>query len=517
MNNEHRAARPGLILAAVCLAAFAINIDTTIVNVALPSLTRELGAGTRDLQWIVDGYNLAFAALVLAAGSLGDRYGRRPALILGLIGFALSSAAGALCNSPGELIAARVTMGAFAALIFPTTLSVITNTFTERAARAKAVGIWGAVTGLAVAVGPVSGGLLLSGFSWPSVFVALVPLALLAAVVVWRVVPESRDPSTPKIDRAGLATATLAISALVYTVIEAPARGWTSPASLTGLAAALILTATFVRIERRRQHPMLDVTLFTHRAFSAASGAVTVAFFALFGFIFLITQYMQFIRHYGTLSTGARILPVALSIGAASVLGANLAGRLGTRRIVMTGLSLLGLSFLWISQASTTIPYTTIVMQMIVMGTGLGLTSAPATESILSVLPPAKAGVGSAVNDATREAGGTLGVAVIGSVYTSLYATGLLHSAAARLPHSVLHLAQNSVGAGYGVAAHAPAALRAPVLGAVQSSFMSGLHAGCLVATGVCLAGAIGAAALPGRRVSRPAVGSAGPALELAG
>src|SRR4051794_38962099 len=172
--------RPGLILAAVCFAAFAINIDTTIVNVGLPSLVRELGAGTRDLQWIVDAYNLAFAALVLAGGSIGDRFGRRPALLVGLVGFAATSALGALCQTPGQLIAARFAMGAFAALIFPATLSVISNTFTERAPRAKAVGVWGAVTGLAVAVGPVTGGLLLGTFEWPSVFVVMVPVALLA-------------------------------------------------------------------------------------------------------------------------------------------------------------------------------------------------------------------------------------------------------------------------------------------------------------------------------------------------
>ena len=507
-------ARPGLILAAVCLAAFAINIDTTIINVALPSLTRELGAGTRDLQWIVDGYNLAFAALVLAAGSLGDRYGRRPALLVGLLGFAAASGLGALCTSPGELIAARVLMGTFAALIFPTTLSVITNTFTERAARAKAVGVWGAVTGLGVAVGPVTGGLLLTDFSWPSVFVGLIPVALLAAVAVWRLVPESRDPNTPPVDRPGLLSASAAVGALVYTIIEAPGWGWGSAPTLAGFAIAVTAGVIFVAVERRSEHPMLDVSLFAERAFSAASGAVTVAFFALFGFIFLITQYMQFVRGYGPLSTGVRILPVAISIGASSVLGANLASRLGTRAIVATGLTLLGGSFLWISQSTPTMPYTVIAMQMVMMGIGLGLTTAPATESILSVLPPAKAGIGSAINDATREAGGTLGVAIIGSVYTSLYASQLLHGAAGHLPAHVLHIVKGSVGAGYAVAGHVPAALHAAVLHSVTSSFMTGLHAGCFVAAGVCALGALGAGFLPGR-VSSPV--SARAALAAAG
>jgi EmrB/QacA subfamily drug resistance transporter len=494
------ASRPGLILAAVCLSAFAINVDTTIVNVALPSLTRQLGAGTRDLQWIVDGYNLAFAALVLSAGSLGDRFGRRPALLTGLLGFAAASVAAALCSTPGELIAARFVMGTFAALIFPTTLAVISNTFPDRGERAKAVGVWGAVTGLGVAVGPVTGGLLLTWFSWPSVFLALVPVALLATAVVHRAVPESRDPDAPALDRAGLLTASLAIGSLVYTIIEAPTRGWGSPASLLGFALAILAGTAFVRIERAREHPMLDVRLFSERAFSAASGSITVAFFALFGFIFLITQYFQFIRHYSTLSTGVRILPVAISIAVASVLGARLAARLGTRAIVSSGLLLFGGAFLWISQTATTTSYNIVVVQMLMMGTGLGMTSAPATESILSVLSPAKAGVGSAVNDATREAGGTLGVAIIGSVYASLYTSSLAHSSVAKLAAATLASAKSSVGAGLAVAAHAPVGVRGQVLDGVQSAFMSGLHTGCLVAAGVCWAGAVGALALPGRR-----------------
>jgi predicted MFS family arabinose efflux permease len=349
----------------------------------------------------------------------------------------------------------------------------------------------------------VTGGLLLSGYAWPSVFVAIVPLSLVAAAVVWRWVPESRDPAAPPLDRAGLLTATVAVSALVYTIIEAPGRGWGSASTLAGFGLAVVVGAVFVRTELRRLHPMLDVSLFRERAFSAASGSVTVAFFALFGFIFLITQYFQFIRGYGALSTGARILPVAVSIGASSVVGANLAPRIGTRRIVVTGLLLLGGSFLWISQIGVAVPYTTVILQMLMLGTGLGLTTAPATESILTVLPPAKAGVGSAVNDATREAGGTLGVAIIGSVYTSLYASSLAHSTAARLPHTTLRLAQSSVGAGYAVAGHAPAPLDHPLTGAIQTAFLSGLHAGCLVAAGVCALGACGALMLPGRELAK--------------
>src|SRR6266536_335704 len=227
-----------LVLATVCLAAFAINLDTTIVNVALPDLGRQLGATTRDLQWIVDGYNLAFAALVLTAGSLGDRFGRRPALLIGLAGFALSTGIGATVTSASALVAVRFVMGASAAVIFPTTLSIITNAFPDRGERAKAIGLWGAVTGLGVAVGPVTGGLLLAHFGWPSVFVALVPVALLAFAATWAWVPESSDPSQARLDLPGLILASAAIGVLVYTLIEASGRGWTSNATLAGFAGA---------------------------------------------------------------------------------------------------------------------------------------------------------------------------------------------------------------------------------------------------------------------------------------
>jgi EmrB/QacA subfamily drug resistance transporter len=495
LSTRRRAA----VLATVCLAVFAINLDTTIVNVALPSLTRQLGATTRDLQWVVDAYNLAFAALVLAAGSLGDRYGRRPALMVGLVGFALASGVGATCSSAGALVVVRFVMGAFAALIFPTTLSILTNAYPDRSERTKAIGIWGAVTGLGVAVGPVTGGLLLEHFWWGSVFLGLVPVTLIAACLAAIVVPESRVPGAPRLDVPGLVTASAFVGILVYTIIEAPGRGWAAPLTLAGFAAAAVAGVLFVMAEHRVAHPMLDLSLFRTPAFSAASASVTVAFFALFGFIFVITQYFQFVRGYGPLSTGARILPVATSIAAGSVLGASLVRSLGTRRVVVTGLVLLGSAFAWIATSATHEAYLWVVAQMVIMGTGLGLTSTPATESILSVLPPAKAGVGSAVNDATRETGGTLGVAVIGSVYSSLYLRGLSQGAVAHLPAHLYAVAQSSVGAAVELVQHVPAAHTPAILAGVVSAFMSGMRAGCLVAAGVCAVGALGALALPGR------------------
>jgi EmrB/QacA subfamily drug resistance transporter len=509
MSND-KAIRKGAILATVCAAVLAINLDTTIVNVALPSISTELFAGTRQLQWVVDGYNLAFAGLVLAAGSLSDRFGRRPALITGLVGFALASAAGALVTTAGALVVARFAMGTFAALIFPTTLSIISNTFRERRERATALGIWGAVVGLGVAAGPITGGVLLEHFYWGSVFWALVPLALATAAAAFVLVPESRDPSVPALDGPGLALSVGVLASLTYTIIEGPVRGWSSAATLGGFLLAAALLVGFVLWERRTPHPMLDVTLFRDRRFSAASGAVTITFFALFGFIFLITQYFQFVRGYGALSTGARILPVALSIAVASVVGAALAPRIGTRIVVTTGLVLFGAAFLWISTSDVDTSYAAVIVpQMLMMGLGMGLISTPATESILLVLPPARAGVGSAVNDATRELGGTLGVAVVGSVFSSVFGAHLASGAYAALPGKLLGGAKDSVGVARSVAAGDPR-----LLAAFHDSFLAGLSTACIVVGLLCLAAAVAAAFLLPGRVPSPVEDDDEPALE---
>jgi len=490
------------ILIAVYVAVLAINLDVTIVNVALPSMARELDAGTRGLQWIVDGYNLAFAGLVLAAGSLSDRYGRRPALLIGLVGFAATSVVGALVTSTAAVIAARVGMGVFAALIFPTTLSVISNTFTDRKQRAAALGGWGAVVGAGVALGPVTGGLLLEHFYWGSVFLALAPVALIAAALAFVLVPESRDPGVPALDLPGLGVSVAMLTLITYTIIEAPSRGWTSTETLGGFVVSALLIALFVAVETRAEHPMLDVRLFADRRFSAASGAEMITFFALSGFIFLITQYFQLVRGFGPLSTGARILPVAFSIAVASIAGGLLAPRLGTKSVVTTGMVMFGSAMLWIGlTAGIDTPYTTVIVpQMVLMGLGMGLISTPATESIMLVLPPARAGVGSAVNDATRELGATMGVAIVGSLFASVYGGRLVDSIFGSVGADRLTAAQDSVAVAIGIGQTDPR-----LLTAAQDAFLSGLHAGCFLVAAVCFAGALASVvALPGRGFEAP-------------
>src|SRR5271154_297482 len=346
-----------LILVSLLLAAFAINLDTTIVNVALPTLVRELHASNSQLQWVVDAYNLVFAALLLAAGSLSDRVGRKGMLLGGLGVFGLASVAGGLTSTPGQLILARCFMGLGAAMVFPATLSLIVNIFTERGERARAIGLWGATAGIAIALGPIVGGWLLERFSWAGIFFAMAPVAALAVALVAWSVPRSRDPHAPKLDMPGFVLSTAGMALLIYTIIEAPEHGWGSTRSIAGFVLFAALAGAFVWWERRVLHPMLDIDLFRNPRFTAASASVTVAFFTLFGFIFLITQYFQFIKGYGPLSAGGHLLPVATAVGISSVLGTKLAVRFGTKLVVATGLLLIACFYAWVSTSSASTSY----------------------------------------------------------------------------------------------------------------------------------------------------------------
>ena len=493
------------VLVVLCAATLAISLATTAINVALPSLAVDLRANNRELQWIVDAYNLLFATFVLAFGSLSDRYGRKGALVLGLTIFGGGAFGASFAESSGQLITWQAVMGLGAAFVYPTTLSILSNVFTERTEKAKAIGIWGATTGVGVACGPILGGWLLEHFWWGSVFLALSVAAVIAIAAAVVVVSTSRDPSTPRIDVGGLILSVLAVGTLVYTVIEAPEHGWASTSTLAGFILAAALMFALVLWERSHEDPMIDVTLFTNMRFTAASASVTFAYFALFGFIFLISQYFQLVRGFGPLETGLKFIPVATSIAVGSILGTILAVRLGNKLIVTVGLVLFTSAFLWIATLSQSTSYVEVAAQMVPLGLGLGLTSAPATEAIMGAVPREKAGIGSGMNDATREVGGTLGVAVIGSVYASLYASTFNASDAARqLPEAVRSMVEESVGAA-GIAAEqlrsaGDTGTAQAVADAANSAFLDGLASGAYVAAGVTALGAIVAAVfLPSR------------------
>ncbi len=513
-----------MILGALCLAALIISLDVTIVNVALPTLVRRLGASTTQLQWVVDAYSLVFAALVLAAGSLSDRQGRKGTLLAGLAVFSGGSLIGAFVSTAPELIAARAVMGLGAALMFPSTLSLLVNVFTERAERARAIGLWGATTGAGIAAGPIVGGWLLEHYWWGSIFAFMALVAFgVSGLIAWSV-PTSRDSRTPPVDWVGVGLSTLGMGTLVLGVIEAPKWGWGSAPALLTIGAGLALLAVYVAFEQRTEHPMLDVALFRNARFSAASAAVAISFFALQGFIFLITQYFQFIRAYSPLGTGVRVLPVAVSVAVSSVLGTRFAVRAGNKLVVSAGLAFFAIGLAWTATVTSTTSYMVIVVQMLVLGTGMGLTSAPATEAIMGAVSKVRAGVGSAMNDATRLFGGTLGVAVIGSVAASLYTSRLasalpLAGVHGYMPTRAIAAAKGSVGG----AVEASRALTSLGLAhsahelshAASNAFMYSLAGGCLVAAGVAVVGAILAAVLlpaqPGRPVDLSQAQSSSP------
>jgi DHA2 family multidrug resistance protein-like MFS transporter len=502
-----RHSRRWWILATLCLSVLLVVVDNTIVNVALPTISRKLSASTLDLQWVVDAYTLVFAGLLLVGGNLGDRLGRRRVLQAGLVLFAVTSVGAALSRSTGELIAARAAMGVAAALIYPATLALLTSVFTVARERAMAIGIWSGVSGLAVAIGPVSGGLLLEHFAWSSVFFVNVPIVVVAVAAGLALLPESRDRRAGRFDPLGAVLSVAGISLLTWSIIEAPRHGWASATTLAGLSGSLAILAAFAWWQARRPDPMLDVRLFRDPRFTAASGAIALAFFGLFGFIFLITQYFQIVRGYDPLRAGLATLPFAIITGAVSPAAIMLMKRVGTKAVVTAGLALMSTGF--VVAAGTTVDtayWGRVVVAMVLMAAGLGLTTSPATDAIMGALPRDKAGAGSAVNDTTREVGGTLGVAVIGSVLSSAYGSRVAAALAGLgLPAAAVSAARQSVAAGATVGGSLPPGQREAASAAVSHAFVAGLHAGSLVAAGAAAVAAVTALAfLPARATREP-------------
>jgi EmrB/QacA subfamily drug resistance transporter len=480
------------ILAVLCVSLFVIVMDNTIVNVALPTLARELDAGTSSLQWIVDAYTLVFAGLLLAAGGLGDRFGRKGALLAGLALFGAFSAAGALASSSGQLISARAVMGVGAALIFPTTLAIVVNVFTEPRERAAAIGIWTAIAGVGVALGPISGGWLLEHFSWGSVFLVNVPVTVAGIVGTLVLVPRSRDPRAPRLDLPGLALSIAGVTLLVWSLIEAPSHGWISGTTIGGIAGAVALLSVFAWWELRTPAPLLDVHLFRNMRFTAASLAITLGFFALFGFIFLVTQYLQLVKGYSALQAGVRTLPFAITMVVAAVSSPKVVQRIGTKLVVAAGLALMAGGFAIASTNDASTSYSVIASAMVLMGFGLGSAAAPATDSILASLPREKAGVGSAVNDTTREVGGTLGVAVLGSIMASVYGGRILDALSGTpLPAGLRAAAGDSLAAALQIAGGVGGAAGRGIALAAQDAFVQAFQIGSVVTGAVALVGAV--------------------------
>ncbi len=421
--DPHVHARRWLILATLCISLLIITLDNTILNVAIPSMIEDLHASNSDIQWILDAYVLVFAGLLLTTGSLSDRFGRKGALQTGLVVFMIGSVSAALSTATMQLILSRAFMGIGGALIMPSTLSILANVFRDPRERGRAIAVWAGFSGLGVAIGPVTGGLLLNHFSWGAVFWVNVPIAILALVLGAALIPKSKDPNQGDLDPLGAVLSIIGLGGLLFGIIEGPSEGWSDPKVVAAFLIGAVAIAAFIMWELHTDHPMLDMHFFQNARFTAANSAITLTFFAMFGSMLLITQYWQFVHGYSPLGAGVRMVPFALTMMIVAPMSARVVERLGTKLVVTCGLLVVTAALIGLSFITATTPYSITIVLFCLMSAGMGMVMAPATESVMGSLPREKAGVGSAVNDTTRQMGGALGVAVIGSVASSIYAS----------------------------------------------------------------------------------------------
>ncbi len=489
------------ILAVLIVSLFTVSLDNTILNVALPTLARDLHADTSQLQWMVDAYVLLFAGLLLAAGALGDRFGRRRVMLIGLVIFGTGSLASAFAPSATVLILLRAGMGIGGALITPSTLSVTANVFSTEE-RPKAIGIWTGVSGLGIVAGPVLAGWLLEHFAWGSIFLINVPVVLISVVGVVALVPEGRSPNAARLDLLGAALSVGGLVALIYGVIEAPAHGWTAPSEVAIFAAAAALLGGFVVRELTADDPLLDVRMLVQPAFGSAVLAVLLTSFGLFGSMFFLSQYLQGVLGFGTMQTGLSILPLAIAIGVFSPLSMVAAQALGTRLTVAGGMAGVAAGLLVMRLAGTADGYPFVAATLFLVGGGMGFAMGPLTVIMIRALPRSKQGVASSINSTARELGGAFGVAILGSISAPVYAAGV-KPATALLPADAAGAVHDSLAGAGVVASYLPGTQGEAILGLARVAFVDAMSAAVLVGAVVAIAGAVVALAfLPGRRAA---------------
>jgi EmrB/QacA subfamily drug resistance transporter len=454
-------------LAVLCLSLLVIGLDNTILNVALPTLQTDLDASSSQLQWIVDIYMLLFAGVLLTAGSLGDRFGRKRALTLGLVVFGVGSLGSALAGSPGLLIAMRALMGIGGAFIMPSTLSILTATFPAHE-RGKAIGIWAGCSGIGIAIGPVAGGWLIEHANWSWIFLVNLPVVVLALAAGRFLVPESRDESAPRLDLAGFGLSFVALTALVWGLIEAPARGWTDGAVLTAFAVALFVGIAFVAWERRAPSPMLELALFRNRRFVTGSLVYGIAYLALAGVFFFMTLYFQNVRGWSALRTGLSWIPLNLPFLLVTPFAGRIVRALGSARTSGLGVLLGALGTATLAAIDVDVAYAQAVLGYVLLGLGFGLLVPAVSSAAMGAVPRAHSGVGSGVLNASRQLGAAVGLAVLGSI--SVAAVSRSWSDAGGPEALVQRVAGGEVP---GAAAH--------------DAFLAGLHAGLWTAAAALL------------------------------
>jgi EmrB/QacA subfamily drug resistance transporter len=416
--------RRWLILGVICLAQLTVLLDNTVLNVAIPSLTRELHAATADIQWMINAYSLVQSGLLLTAGSAADRYGRKKMLIAGLVLFGAGSLAAGLAGSTGQLVAARAGMGVGGALLLTTTLAVAMQIFTPDE-QPRAIGVWSAVNALGFAAGPLIGGFMLNHFWWGAIFLINLPVAALALAAVIALVPESKNPQGDRPDLLGALLSTVGMAALVFAIISGPEHGWTSARVLGTAAVAVSVLSLFAYWENRIPYPMLDPHFFRDRRFMGALAGAVLITFGMGGALFLLTQHLQFVLGYGPLEAGLRTAPLALTVVALnfSGLSARWATRLGTPVAIALGMLLMSLGLVSIAVLDSS-GYGGTLLGLLLIGTGCAIANPAMAHAIMSAIPPEKAGVGAGINGTLAEFGNGLGVAVLGAVLSSWVASG---------------------------------------------------------------------------------------------
>jgi len=484
------------ILAILSFALALIALDNTIVNVALPSLQEDLRASSAQLQWVVDAYSVLFAGTLLLAGSLGDRFGRKRILLIGLLIFALGSLAAGASPDANVLIVCRAIMGIGGAFIMPSTLSILVQTFASPRQRAQAIGIWAAVAGVGVAIGPIVGGALLEQFSWHSVFLVNPPLVVVVLALTWWLIPESLDASKPQLDTRGAALVSLGLIALVTFIVELPDSGINAVTVVSGISAVVLL-ASFVWWEKRAPRPLLPMDLFGQRLFTVAVVLVGLVYFALMGALFFLPQFLQLVQGMSPLESGVSMLPGAGGLLVASLLSPQLAQRWGARTVVVIGVFLVsaGLAAMAFVEPMTTYAYVGAALG--VTGIGMGLTLPQATNGVLSCVPRERSGMGSAVNDAVSELGGSFGVAILGGVLAFFYRSRIDEAVASvgpdagEVPTEALDAIRESLASAIIVIQQLPDALAEPARAIVSGAFVSGMGWALSVGAAVTVLGAL--------------------------
>jgi EmrB/QacA subfamily drug resistance transporter len=478
-------ARRWQILAVLCTSLMVVIVGNTALNVALPTLARELNASISEQQWMVDAYGLVFAGLLLTAGTIGDRYGRKGTLQFGLTVFLAGSLFSAFMDSATAIVVGRAIMGFGAAFIMPATLSILTNVF-PRHERGKAIAVWAGISGGGAAIGPVASGFLLEHFSWGSVFLVNVPIVAIALGTGYVLLPKSRDPHPERLDPLGAVLSIAGLGSLVYAIIEAPRRGWGSGQSLLWFGLAAVFIAVFLMWELRNSTPMLNLRYFLDPRFGVAAGVITLMFFAMFGFFFLLTQYFQLVLGYGTLEAGVKQLPFAAVMIVCAPNGPRLAARFGVNKVVAAGLLGVAAAMALFTFAGTDTSYLAIAPVVMMMAAGMAMAIPSMTGSIMSSVPLGKAGVGSAMNDTTRELGGALGVAVLGSLVAGRYDARLAPSLAS-LSESLRAKAGESLAGALQAAHDVGGSAGSTVADRARDAYVSGMHLAATVASIVVL------------------------------